>query len=125
MRFLQALRALLQTWQGVLLAILAVLGAIYYGPRKMLETWDWYWDRFRDNDVFFIIERRKIIPGSPYARLGPSARPTELPYLPKEIAEFLGRKESSVQRSIKRLKRRGKIEPYQYGWRLKSRVVPN
>jgi hypothetical protein len=120
MRFVQALRALLQTWQGVILALLAALGAIYYGPRKMLETWDWYWDRFRDNDVFFVIARRKIIPGNRYARLAPSAYPTELPFFAKEIADFLGRKESSVKRSLARLKRRGKVEPYQDGWRLRD-----
>jgi DNA-binding transcriptional ArsR family regulator len=123
MRFLHALRELLQTWQGVVLSILAVLGAIYYGPRKILETWDWYWDRFRDSEVFFVIERRKIMTQArsnyPITRVIPPA-PIEFPYTVHEIAEYLGRKESSVRSSLKRLRRRGKVEPYQDGWRIKG-----
>jgi hypothetical protein len=122
MRFLQALRELLQTWQGVLLAILAVLGAIYYGPRKMLETWDWYWERFRDSEVLFMIERRKIVspPRSNFPVVRRANEIMEFPYTICEIAEHLGRKEASVRSSLKRLRRRGRIEPYQDGWRLKS-----
>lgn len=51
MRFWGALWELVHTWQGLILAVLAVLGAIYYGPRKVLETWDWYLDRFIDSKV--------------------------------------------------------------------------
>jgi hypothetical protein len=60
MRFVIAFRDFLQTWQGTAVTVLAILGALYYGPRKLLETWDWYWDRYRDNDVFHLIARRKI-----------------------------------------------------------------
>jgi hypothetical protein len=119
MRFLQALRALLQTWQGVVLTILAILGAIYYGPRKMLETYDWYLDRFRDNDVFFLIQRRKMVSMGAVANFAPPSL-KELPYTVKEIADHLARKESSIERSVNRLTKRGKLEPFQDGWRLKG-----
>jgi hypothetical protein len=113
--------AWLATWQGAAIAAVPVLAAIYYGPRKMLETWDWYWDRFRDNAVLFVIQRRKLIPAhSVVTGSGPQPM-KELPFSLKEIAEYLGRKESSVQKSIKRLKRHGKIEPFQDGWHLKQR----
>lgn len=120
MRFLESLRALLQTWQGIVLGILAFVGAIYYGPRKMLETWDWYWERFRDADVIVILYQRKISGPirSNYPQLEAAA--SETPYSIPELARILGRKESSVCRSAKRLFRRGKIEPYQDGWRLKT-----
>jgi len=32
-------------WVG---ATAAILAALYYGPRKMLSTWEWYVCRFRD-----------------------------------------------------------------------------
>lgn len=86
----------------------------------MLETWDWYWERFRDRDVLQIIERRQIVPGSPYARFGKSALDTEVPYESDTIAVILGRKKSSVERSLKRLFRQGKVERYATGWRLRT-----
>jgi len=115
----------LRTWQGAVPATIAVLAAIYYGPRRMLETWDWYCERWWDNEVYFVISRRKIIPPAGGAvqsnrNWPPVVRPTELAYTTKEIADYLGRKESSVVRSLKRLRRRGKIEPYQDGWRIKG-----
>jgi hypothetical protein len=121
MRFLQALRALLQTWQGVVLSIIAALGAIYYGPKKMLETWDWYWDRWWDNEVYFLISRRKLIPqtGNSFSNRSAVPPPKEMAYRVKEIADVLGRKEASVEGSIRRLRRRGKIEGYQDGWRAR------
>jgi hypothetical protein len=116
MRFLQALRALLQTWQGLALAILAVIGAIYYGPRKMLETWDWYLDRLWDHRVFEVVEQKRIFPATRFR----TTAPVELPYSVQDIAASLKRSESSVQKSLKRLRRRGKVEEFQDGWRLKS-----
>jgi hypothetical protein len=87
----------------------------------MFETWDWYWDRFRDNEVFLIISQRKIIrrPGGYVVVHGVSPPMTELPYHAGGIAAQLGRKESSVLRSLERLRRRGKIERFENGWRLK------
>jgi hypothetical protein len=121
MRAWRALWELIHTWQGIVLAALATLGAVYYGPRKMLETWDWYWDRFRDSKVLLLIQRRKLIPPSGgQSNFGHPPPPVELPYEIQEIADFLGRKKKSVIRSVKRLWRRGKIEPFQNGWRIKS-----
>jgi hypothetical protein len=111
--------AWLRTWEGAVPAAVAVSAAVYYGPRKMLETWRWYWEQY-DEAVLRIIEKRKIIPGSPYVRLAPSALPTETPYSSKEIADTLKRGESWVIGSLKRLEKRRKAEPYLGGWRLTS-----
>jgi len=46
----------LKSWQGVAVAALAGLGTVYYGPRKMLETYDWYLDRFFDSKVREFLE---------------------------------------------------------------------
>lgn len=87
----------------------------------MLETWDWYWSRFRDNDVLQIIERRRIVPKpGGWVVINREPHPTiELPYSANEIASILKRKEKSVNRSMKRLRRSGKVEPFENGWKLK------
>ena len=109
-----------QSWQGVILSALAVAGGLYYGPRKMLETWDWYWDRFRDRAVLFVLEDRKLMQKYGVVIGGGGPLPMEeFPYYTKEMAGILHRSESSTQRSLQRLRNHGKIEPYQDGWRLK------
>jgi len=108
------------TWQGLTLTIAGVVAAIYYGPRRMLETWDWYWDRFRDGEVLIIFHRRKFMPPpSGQSNFGPAHTPIEIPYTAAEIAGMLGRSKKSVVGSIKRLWRRGKLEMYGSGWRAK------
>jgi len=52
----------------------------------------------------------------------PPPQTLELPFHIDEIAGHLGRSEESVQKSIKRLRRRGKIERLEDGWRL--RIAP-
>ena len=110
-----------KTWQGAALTFAGLCAAAYYGPRKMLETWDWYWDRFRDNAVYFLMQRRKIIaaPTAFHPMMARESKAVELAYTAKEIAQNLNRKESSVRRSLMRLKLRGKVEPYQDGWRVR------
>jgi DNA-binding MarR family transcriptional regulator len=65
-------------------------------------------------------------PLGPFATPGKHAPPPpqtlELPFHVEEIAGDLGRSEKSVHKSIKRLKRRGKIERLGEGWRL--RIAP-
>jgi hypothetical protein len=108
----------LTSWQG----IGATIVAFYLGVNQVLKTWDDLWYRWFDSRVVFLVEQRKIIPGNRYARQSPfgSALPTEIPYSVKEIAEKLGSREFLVRWSLDRLRRGGKLEPYQDGWRLKS-----
>jgi hypothetical protein len=109
-----------RTGWGWTVAVVSILLGLYHGPRLMLETWDWYWDRFRDNEVFLLVSHRKMIPrpgGYVHSNFAPPPPMVELPFFPKEIADYLKRKQSSVQRSLNRLRRRGKIEQYQDGWR--------
>jgi|ERR1035441_1042097 hypothetical protein len=79
-----ALRYNILTWVG---GILTVAAALYYGPRKMLETWDWYMFRFRDRTVLDVLESRR--------RIG------DLKAV--DVAFRLGRSQSSVLRSLNRL----------------------
>ncbi len=112
----------LWTWKGLVPAGLAVAATLYYGPQKVLEAWDWYCDRFRDNEVFFLIIRRKFVP---VPRLlprlgGVEFEQVEIPYQIKEMADYLHRTEKSISRSLQRLRRRGKIEPHKDGWRARG-----
>jgi hypothetical protein len=108
-----------RTWWGLTVAIATALVALYQGPRLMLETWDWYCDRFRDNAVYFLMRRRKMVPRAPGIIGGIPREMVELPFYVAELAGYLNRKESSVQRSLKRLIRRGKVESYENGWHAK------
>jgi hypothetical protein len=42
---------------------------VYYGPKKLLETWDWYVDRFRDRPILEVLREvripKKLAPFSP------------------------------------------------------------
>jgi hypothetical protein len=103
----------LKSWIGALIAILA---ALYYGPRKMLETWDWYVYRFRDYDVYEIIDQKRdketVVGGKVYTNVPP----VPAPYSVQEIATKLRRTESSVTRSLKRLKHSKKAAQRGDGW---------
>jgi hypothetical protein len=114
MRFLQALRELLQTWQGVVLSILAALGAIYYGPRKMLETYDWYMDRFWDYAVRDFL-RSSVVPQrlTNYGEVTAKAISKSL----AEISAATGRSEKRVLGSLKRLRRRHQVSPDGERWK--------
>jgi hypothetical protein len=112
----------IRSWEGIVPSAIAVVAAIYYGPKKMLEVWDWYVDRFVDRDVLLIIKGRKIVPttfaSERFAIMRTEMR--EAPYTAAEIATELRRNEKSVSKSLRRLYAHDKIEKYEWGWRLKT-----
>jgi DNA-binding MarR family transcriptional regulator len=76
----------------------AIVAAIYYGPRKMLETWDWYLFRFRDRQVLAVLENhKKGLFGAP------------------DIAMRLGRRQASVVRSLDRLRASKRVMKTDHG----------
>lgn len=109
-----------RTWQGVAAACVAVLAATYYGPRKVLETWDWYIDRFRDAPVLGILQERRLVHRASMQNWLPPPPPEEIEYGLPEIAERLKRSRKSVGKSLQRLRKRGKVEIYRGGWRIKT-----
>lgn len=79
----------------------------------MLETWDWYLNRFIDEPIMDILRE--------YAFLSKSARARPVESLSiGDLATKLNRKQSSVGKSIARLKRKNLIELYKGGFRLKE-----
>jgi hypothetical protein len=99
-----------RTWQGLAAAVFAALATIYYGPRKMFETWDWYLDQFRDRKVMDAISVPKPArSGASLSNFGPPP-PKESPYELYELAHMTDRSESSVMASLRRLQKRGKVK---------------
>jgi predicted Rossmann fold nucleotide-binding protein DprA/Smf involved in DNA uptake len=107
----------LKSWQGAAAASFALLATIYYGPKKMLETWDWYIDRIgHDDPVSEIVRKPKHKPIYVQNNVAAYDSQVEIPYKPEEIANQIGRKQSSVIRSLKRLEKRGKVKEVHGGW---------
>jgi hypothetical protein len=106
----------LQTWEGMASATFAASAAIYYAPKKWLETWDWYMDRFHDYPVYDVIKRRRRVSASyddgKTLRVGYQ----DIPHEVSDIAKSLNRSEKSVRESLRRLERRGKATEVHRGW---------
>jgi hypothetical protein len=102
---LQIIWNLLKGWAG---AIVAILAAIYYGPRKILETWDWYLDRWYDSAVLNVVRRKIPTPVANQNNYSPYVRAYES-HGTAGIAKELGRQERSVRKSLHRLVVRGKV----------------
>jgi len=109
-----------RSWQGVVFASLTSFAALYYSPRKVLETLDWYLYRFRDRHVLAEVKNRRIVQQQPGAiSFGHRPLAIEIPYTIEELSEQLKRNRSSIGKSLERLHDHDKIEPYKGGWRLK------
>lgn len=100
-------------WGGVAIGLAA---AAYYGPRKMLETWDWYMYRFRDKAVLAVIDERRIIKASDLGPAWLNSQPKEVPYTPEEIGQRLARSVTSISRSLERLRANKKATKMKTGW---------
>jgi len=113
--------AWLHTWQGYVPTSIALATALYYGPQKVLETWDWYLNRFLDEDVLDVLRDRRFA-HSYDDGIGPIQRPPvvpiEIPYGENEIASKLSRTVKSVKKSLQRLRKKGKANTDSYGWKI-------
>jgi hypothetical protein len=99
----------LKGWSGLVFGILATL---FYGPKKLIETWDWYLDRFYDSAVFAIVKKPVFRPVLRSSNI-PSPGKVEhvlSPHQAGEISKQLKRKEKRVTSSLRRLESRGKIK---------------
>jgi hypothetical protein len=116
----------IRSWKGIVSSVVAVAAALFYGPKKVLEVWDWYLERFRDRHVWGILKNRtKVEQGirfNPYKGMhgGLDSGSIEMPWSVKDIAETLNRSERSVSKSLSRLEDQDRAERYQGGWRLKT-----
>lgn len=124
MRTLLFLWHLLLGWGGL------IVGGIYgviRGFDELLKAVDALRYRFRDYTVFEVIDEPLVFPTAIKSRLGPikslNPAPRQYGYTPKDISERLKRKESSVLKSLKRLKRCDKAVETMWGW-YSTRTAP-
>lgn len=93
----QQIIELSKTWQGLAVAIVGAATAIYYGLRKILETWDWYVTRFVDDPVLEVLREQALV--------RPEDRPHPLQgFSVGELATKLNRSHQSIGKSIRRLR---------------------
>src|SRR5260370_41202495 len=107
---------LLVGWGGLILG--GIYGAIR-GFDELLKAKDALLSRFRDYAVFEIIDEPLVLPSPPFmTRLRMESlysNPRQFGYEPAMIATQLKRKESSVLKSLKRLKKMDKAVERQSG----------
>lgn len=94
------------TW-GWTVACITAIAWVYYGPKKMLETYDWYMQRFKDYEVEDYLRSQKTPEKITGIGLFP-AKPMSKTI--SEISTAIGKTENSVRGSLMRLKRRNRID---------------
>jgi hypothetical protein len=103
-----------RTAWGWIWACGTVLAVIYYGPRKMLETFAWYMNRFVDYKVRDFLESLVVVS---HLANAPTRDRLEVK-TPMQIAEATGLSEKRVKGCLKRLREKGVVRAYgQDGWR--------
>lgn len=118
----------LHRWQWLVAAIAASVPTVYYGPKKLLETWDWYVDRFRDRPILEVLREVRIPKKlAPFNPSGPGeVSPTIISiakhgsYSVGDLADILNRSHRSIGKSVRRLRAQGKIELDHGGFKLKG-----
>jgi len=117
-----------QTWYGSVAGTIGILATIYNGVPQMFKTWDFLIDRFRDQPVLDVLHEvrfpKKITAFTP---TGPGqVSPTVIAitkfgtYSVGDLADILNRSHQSIGKSIRRLRKQGKIEQAGGGFRLKK-----
>ena len=102
---------IVRAWYSFAAVTLAALGSLYYGIPKMLQTCDWYCEKY-DAKVLQVIKTRREITDAIYS---PPIYRT-LPQTVDTVSAELRRSPKSVEKSLRRLKRRGKAEFVGNGW---------
>jgi hypothetical protein len=122
----------LHHWQLLAGGIIAAAAAVYYGPRKALEAWDWYVHRFRDEPILQLMRDCKLVPAERNIALEPQIGPNHTPATPNtlilkegtysvgDLAHITKRSRLSIGKSLRRLRAEGKVELYRGGFRLKQ-----
>ncbi len=122
----------LHHWQWLVGGTIAAAPAVYYGPRKALETWDWYAQRFRDEPILQLMRDCKLVSAEHNITLEPQIGPNHTPATPNtlilkegtysvgDLSHIAKRSHASIGKSMRRLRAQGKVELYRGGFRLKQ-----
>jgi DNA-binding transcriptional ArsR family regulator len=118
----------LHHWQWLIAAVIAAIPAIYHAPKKALETWDWYLNRFRDRVVLDVLREVRIPKKlAPFNPTGPGQISPTIVSIAKEgsygvgdLADILNRSQRSIGKSLRRLKAQGKVELDRGGFKIRK-----
>jgi hypothetical protein len=103
------------TWWGWSVAILSALAFLYYSPRKVLETLDWYWDRFVDYRIREFLHT--CVRPPQLTGLG-ERRAAALPKTVTEIAVATHLSEKKALRPLQRLSRKCHVVQEGERWKI-------
>jgi hypothetical protein len=109
--FLRSVLAFIRTWYGIASISVTTLASLYYGIPKMSRTWEWYCDKY-DAKVLAAV---KVCRETTDASHNPPIFRT-LPQTVDTISANIRRSPKSVEKSLQRLKRRGKAKFIDSGW---------
>jgi hypothetical protein len=118
----------LRRWRWLLPVIVTGASAVYFTPKKLVEAWDWYLDRFWDRPVLDVLREVRIPKKlSPVSLSGSGeTHPTIIAimkhgsYSVGDLADILNRSHQSIGKSIRRLRAQGKVELDRGGFKLKK-----
>lgn len=125
----QAFIDFLHRWQWLVAAFAAGVPTVYYGPKKVVETWEWYVDRFRDRPILEVLREVRIPKRlGPFSPIGPgeTTHPTikaiaqHGSYSVDDLSQVLNRSHRSIGKSLRRLRAQGRIELDHGGYKLKA-----
>jgi hypothetical protein len=105
-----------RTAWGWTVATVGGLAAIYYGPRKIMETLDWYKDRFFDYKIREYLElqvTKSAFVHPSGGRIQTAAAKTE-----DEIAQAVGYSKNRIKAGLDRLKKKKAVTREGIGWKL-------
>ena len=101
-----------RNWWGLTVAAATLLAAAYYGPKKMLETWDWYLYRWWDSKVLKVLNDKRPQPGwNSLGRKCAAGKPVSM----SEIANATGFSEKRISACLIRLHKKGEAQQQEDG----------
>ena len=103
------LLALIRNWY-VVPTVITAIGSLYYGPRKALETWEWYCEKYDAKVAGALAKKRQIMSAD-----NPPLYRT-LPQTVDTISAQVNRSPQSVEKSLRRLEHRSKAIYVGNGW---------
>jgi|ERR1039457_3637259 hypothetical protein len=87
--------------------------AVYYGPQKILQTWEWYLDRWCDSKVRDILMANRKTQRIEGGRIATWGQPLSV----ADISKALGVPEKSVASRLGRLCKRGEAVQHGNDWK--------
>lgn len=104
------------TWWGWTVGVVSAFLAIYHGPRKVWETYDWYMEKLFDHKVSDFLETKVTKGASMNGKRLTFPTPTSV----EEIATATGFSTKRVLGCLRRLKRKKAVANEGERWKINA-----